>query len=186
MSHVAITRTGEQQPRIVLELLGDDDVTGGGAIYSLQERSGRTPITSWEGTEAITWTLPLSLDGFDDNPRSVEREIALLKAWQLPSDKDDKPPVLDVDAPLGRAPATARWVLQDLEWGDQIRNSTGQRVRQDVRVTFLEYQAGAIKKGPAAKSRDNAKTHKWVAISAKDRRCKICKRKRDDKHHSNR
>jgi hypothetical protein len=188
MSQVAINPTGKQRPRLVLEQLGDDEVAGGGAVWTVTPRPFRTPMTSWEGTDALTWVLPLSFDAYDGpGARSVERDIATLEAWRRPSDSSDEPEILEVDAPLGRAPATRRWVITDVEWGEQLRNDAGHRVRQDIRLTLQEYLPGSIRKGPAAKSRDNRKGHKWVPISAKDRRCKRCKRKRDEnKKHTNR
>lgn len=182
---VRIHRQGDDKPTVQLELIGDDELAGGNANWSTIDRYARTPMTKWEGTTATTWTLPLSFDGFEEG-RSVERAIAVLDGWQQPDDTDDEPAVLRVDAPLGRARATAKWVITNIEWGEQIRNSAGQRVRQDIRLTLLEHEPGQIKKGPAAKSRDKAKKHKWVAISAKDRRCKVCKKPRDDKRHNNR
>lgn len=183
-SQVTIREAGGSKS-LDLELIGDDEIAGGDPVWTESERYGRNPMTTWEGTTAYRWTLPLSLDRFDER-RSVERQVATLEAWKTPADKQDQPPALIVDAPLGRGRATSRWVITSLEWGEQIRNDAGARIRQDVRVNLLEYEPGQVKKGPAAKSRDNAKTHKWVPISAKDRRCKVCKRPRDSKVHSNR
>jgi hypothetical protein len=185
VSEVTIRRVGTDAPTLTLELLGSDELSGGDGVWTSSERYARTPMTTWEGTTSLVWTLPLSLDSFDDG-RSVERRIATLDSWRRPSDSSEKPPVLRVDAPLGRAPANTRWVITSIEWGDEIRDASGQRIRQDLRITFLEYEPGQIAKGPAAKSRDNAKRHKWVPTSAQNRRCKVCKRPRDDKRHTNR
>lgn len=183
-SQVTIRAVGDDKT-VELELIGDDDLTGGDAIWSEQERYERTPMTTWEGTSLLRWTLPLSLDRFDES-RSVERWAATLEGWKQPNDKQDQPPQIVVSAPLGRGPATTRWVITSLEWGDQVRNDAGARIRQDVRVSLLEYEPGNIRKGPAAKSRDKARKHKWVPIGPKDRRCKTCKRERDTKVHTNR
>lgn len=185
MSQVSIRRVGTDRPRLELEMIGDDEVTGGDAQWTLNDRAGRNPMTVWEGTTAVTWTLPLTFDNFDEGS-SVERQVAQLASWREPGDNDDQPPHLVVNAPAGRAPSTKRWVIQSIEWGDQIRNGAGNRVRQDLRLTLLEYEPGDVRKGPAAKSRNNGKKHKWVPVGPKDRRCKVCKRPRDDKRHSNR
>lgn len=185
MSTVRIHRAGDDKPTVQLELIGDDELEGGDGIWTTQDRYGRTPMTKWDGTTITTWTLPLSFDGFDQG-RNVERSIAVLDGWRRPSDGDDEPAVLRVDAPLGRARATAKWVITGIEWGDQVRNDAGERIRQDIRLSLMEYEPGQVKKGPAAKSRGKGKKHKWVPISAKDRRCKVCKKPRDDKRHTNR
>lgn len=186
MSRVVIHIAGRQRPRLEAEQLGDDTITGGGGGYEVRERGGRTPLTAWVATPGRTWTLPLTFDGYDATTEtSVEQEIALLDSWSRPLDSTDEPPPLRVRARVGRAPATSRWVIDTIELGDQIRNTAGDRIRQDLTLTLLEYEPGNIKKGPAARSRAG-KTHKWVPISKKDRRCKRCKRDRDDKRHSNR
>lgn len=184
-TQVTIKRVGTDAPTVELELIGDDELTGGDGVWTSTDRYARTPMTTWEGTTSLVWTLPLTFDELESG-RSVERRIATIDSWRRPSDKSDEPPVVRVDAPLGRAPANTRWVITSIEWGEQIRDGAGQRIRQDLRITFLEYEPGQVQKGPAAKSRDNAKQHKWVPKSAKDRRCKTCNRERDDKRHSNR
>jgi hypothetical protein len=187
VSTVEIVRVGTERPRLVLDQLGDDTIQGGHGGWSTQARPGRPDMTAWDGTPAVQWTIPMSFDGFDAG-RSVERNIATLESWGLPdTDAGDEPPRLTITALAGRGRATAKWVIQSIEYGEQIRNDSGQRIRQDVTVTFLEYVPGQVLKGPAAKSRGKSdKKHKWVPRSAKDRRCKVCGRPRDHKIHTNR
>lgn len=186
MNRVTITIAGKQRPRLVAEQIDDDTIAAGVGGWEVLPRPFRTPMTAWTGSPGISWTLPLSFDGLDaTSSSSVERELATLESWGKPSDDRDVPPPLTVHAQVGRGAATAKWVIQDIAYGAQVRNDAGDRIRQDLTLTLLEYEPGQIRKGPAAKSRDG-KTHKWVAKSAKDRRCKVCNRQRDDKRHSNR
>lgn len=188
MSRVGIRRDGTERPLIVAEQIGDDTLDGGVGGWESLDRPGRGAMTAWGGTPGVSWTLPLSLDGMhDDRDEVVERECALLDSWGRPLAGEDRPPALVVNARVGRAPATARWVIQAISWGAQIRNASDERIRQDLELTLLEYVPGRVLKGPGAKSRDKGgKKHKWVPVSAKDRRCKVCKRPRGDKIHTNR
>lgn len=188
MSRVGIRRQGNDRPLIVAEQIGDDTLDGGVGGWEALDRPGGPAITSWNGTPAVTWTIPMSLDGMHDNRDEViERECQLLDAWGKPQAGDDRPPVLVVNARVGRAPATARWVIQSIEWGAQVRNDNDERIRQDVTLVLLEHNPGRVLKGPGQKSRDKGgKKHKWDPISAKDRRCKVCKKPRDNKIHTNR
>lgn len=180
---VEIHRQGKPTPRLEFEQIGDDELGGGVGGWETLDRPGRPQMTAWNGTPAVTWSLPLSLDRFEAG-LSVERNVATLKSWGQPAD-DGEPPRLVVTAPAGRGDQTARWVIQDIAWLEQVRNASGERVRQDLTLSLLEYVPGQILKGPAAKARGGKDRHKWVPISAKDRRCKVCKKPRGDKQHTN-
>lgn len=158
MSRVFIQRTGAPRPRLVFEQLGDDILSGGHGGWEVLDRPGRVAMTAWAGTPGVSWTLPLSLDGFTAGG-SVERDVEVLERWGLPAD-DGEPPTLNVQAAVGRGKATARWVIATIEWGDQIRNDAGERVRQDITLTLLEHVPGQVLKGPAAKSRGKKKKGK--------------------------
>lgn len=182
MSTVTIRPAGSREV-VVGDQDGDDSVAGGVGGWETRPRPRRTATVSWNGTPGITWSLPVLLG--PDADRSIERECRLLQQWGVPGRDDDQPPVLLVDAPAGRAAAGARWVLEDLEWGEQTRNVRNDRVQQEVTLTLLQYVPGQVLKGPAAKSRDKNR-HKWVPVSTKDRRCKRCKNPRKNPRHTNR
>lgn len=180
---VEIHRAGKPTPRLVFDQVGDDEHSGGVGGWETLPRPGRPDMTAWNGTPAVTWSLPVSLDRFDSG-LSVERDVETLKSWGLPDD-DGEPPRLVVSAPTGRGAGSARWVIQDITWGEQVRNAAGERIRQDLTLALLEYVPGQVLKGPAAKARGGKGRHKWVPISAKDRRCRVCKKPRGDKQHTN-
>lgn len=152
MSRVAIHVAGSPNPKVILEQIGDDTLEGGVGGWEVLERPTREAMTAWRGTPGVTWTLPLSLDNLEEGI-SVERDVQLLKAWGAPVAALGRPPELVVTARVGRAPATARWVINGIEWGSQLRNDSDDRIRQDLTLTLLQYVPGQIRKGPAAKSR---------------------------------
>lgn len=181
MSTVTIRPVGTNKT-VVGDQDGDDTITGGVGGWEQRQRPRRTAVVSWTGTPGITWQLPILLGPEADE--SIERECRLLQEWGVPDSNDVQPPTLLVDAPAGRAPQ-AKWVLQDIEWGEQTRNARGRRTQQAVTLTLLEYIPARVLKGPAARTRDKGR-HKWVPVSAKDHRCKTCKKPRKNPRHTNR
>lgn len=160
---VTIRPVGKSQ-RLVADMAGDDTVTGGVGGWEQLARPRRTAAVAWVGTPAMQWQIPLVLDGFDAN-RSVERDCSRLEGWGKPV-KGDPPPVLLVETDEGRGPANSKWVLDSIDWGDQARNGSGERIQQYLTITLLEYVPGQILKGPAAKSRD--KRNKGKGDKGKD------------------
>ena len=61
-SQVTIKRFGTDAPTVELELIGDDELTGGDGVWTSTDRYARTPMTTWEGTSSLVWTLPLTFD----------------------------------------------------------------------------------------------------------------------------
>jgi hypothetical protein len=156
VSDVIIRAAGSPNPRLILEQIGDDTVEGGVGGWEVIDRPTRESMTAWRNTPGLRWALPLSLDGADAG-RSVEGDVEQLIAWGQPDDALGEPPTLVVSARVGRAPSTARWVIDSIEWGEQIRNDANVRVRQDLTLTLLKYVPGKVLKGPAAKSRGKRK-----------------------------
>lgn len=182
MSTVTIRAVGSRDT-VTGDQDGDDTVSGGIGGWEQRQRPRRPTMLSWTGTPGVVWQLPVLLG--PDADSSIEPDCRLLQSWGVPGKDDDQPPTLLVDAPAGRAPDGAKWVLQDLEWGEQTRNDRGRRIQQEVTLTLLEYVPGQVLKGPAARTRDKNR-HKWVPISAKDQRCKVCKKPRKSPRHTNR
>lgn len=185
MSTVTITLAGKRFPRLVFGLTGDDSVTGGVGGWETLDRSGRVQSVAWVGTPAVTWALPLILDGMDTD-QSVESDVSRLLEWASSDSPSVPPAVLSVSAPAGRAPSGSTWVIQDIEWGEQVRNGANRRTQQELVLTLLEYVPGAVLRGPVAKSNAAKGKHKWVPISGENKKCKQCKKPRDTAKHTNR
>ncbi|HXH77320.1 hypothetical protein [Nocardioides sp.] len=128
-------------------------------------------MTTWVGTPAQSWTLPVSLDGTKTRgiDESVERDVEQLEAWARPAGDTNEPPPLTVTARVGRGRATARWVITSIDLGEQIRNDEDDRVRQDLTLNLLEYVPGQILKGPGAKARAKGKKNKGDGKTGKSK-----------------
>lgn len=167
---VLIKPTRPSGPGLWFELLGDDEITGGVGGWEDLPRPRRRNAVQWVGTPALSLGLPLLLSGVDQahttsalsrrpihtvfaRDTSVESAVRQLTSWGQKTKKTGQPPILRVAGPV-RGPQTARWVIEDLEWGPQIRNRDGQRIQQEVTVRLKEYIEAAVVRGPAAASRN--------------------------------
>lgn len=155
---VTLTPVSPAKPGMVLHLVGDDDLRGGTGAWNTVNRPRRRDALEWSGTRGFTYVLPLLLDGTEisrgvDAP--VEEDCRRLLAWSAEATKaTGEPVVLVATGPLKTNP-TVRWVITDLTWGGQIRNTAGKRVQQYVTVSLTEHLAPTVRKSPAKKVRDN-------------------------------
>lgn len=145
MTDVRIIPTAPRGDALVLKLIGRDTLTGGAGGWTDVPRPRRRAGVQWEGTPGYTTVVPLLLDGLRDDRLdvSVERECQLLDALGRPTDRTNEPPVLRLIGPL-KAPATARWVIHEIFWGDELRDRRDRRVYQPVTVTFKQYLEVAV------------------------------------------
>lgn len=159
---VTIRPAGQAGEGIDFELVGDDEPTGGVGGWETLDRRRRAPAVFWGATPAITWTLPLLIDGVETSvgvDTVIEQDIARLERWgQSSRPKRDTiaPPVLQVLGPV-HYPATTRWVLQDLSWGARLRNTNGRRIQAYVTVTLQQYVSAELVVSHAKKARGKGK-----------------------------
>lgn len=139
-----------------LELVDDDQLSGGTGTWSTLNRPRRQDAIQFEGVSGFVYTLPLLLDGTEARTgldASVEPQCRLLQSWSSAVTKATKQPVvLRATGPL-QTDDTIRWVITNLEWGAKIRDATGNRVQQYVTVTLTQYRTAAVRKSPAKRSR---------------------------------
>lgn len=156
---VRLTPVTPAGPALQVDLLGQASVSGGVGGWTDLARPLRTTAAEWVGTPTLTQTLTVLLDGMPSLGRpvavSIEPRAAALLALGVATKETGRPPVLTLAGPLYFT--DRRWVVDDLSWGTEIRNDTGERVQQDVTITLREWIATASVKGPAAKSRDRRK-----------------------------
>lgn len=155
------SRTRSGPPAVRFGLLGDDALTGGVGGWEFLDRPRRTAAVEWVGTPGYQLVLPLVLDGTEVRRGvdvSVEAQCRIVTAWGRPAG-DGPPPVLTVAGPL-RIATASRWVLDDVEWGRQIRNRAGQRILQEVTLTLLQHVAASVIASPAGRARDRNKGKK--------------------------
>lgn len=148
------------------DLIGEDQLTGGVAVWNTVDRPRRRAGVEWAGTSGYTYVLPLLIavpDG-DQTVRpgdrvthagaAVEGDCRRLRSWASKATRKTREPcVVRIAGPL-RAPDATRWVITGLEWGTQIRDSNGRRIQQAVTVTLTEWVQAEVKRSPAKHARD--------------------------------
>lgn len=111
--------------------------------WSLQPRPRRSGFTEYDGVAPYTLTVPVLFDKLDTGD-SVEAEIETLR--RLMRDRVGpraEPAVVQVAG--ASVPLTHLvWVIQDLEFGDEIKRNDGARSRAFVTVTLYQYLAADI------------------------------------------
>lgn len=105
-------------------------------------RPRRRPLSIWAGSPALRMTLPILFDKWGDGRESVERAISRLESLSLPNASDGQPPRIKVAARGGGVPHQGKtWVVDSLAWGDALANRAGDRTRQQVTLSLLEFIA---------------------------------------------
>lgn len=110
------------------------------------KRARRRSLTEWPGVEGLSQDVSIMIDNFAEG-KSIEVLITQLERMagrSRPGAPEQEPPLVSFDS-MGvvphdyhREPST-EWVIGNLEWGDADRNTDGNRIRQAVTITFMEY-----------------------------------------------
>lgn len=122
---------------VVTMLRGEDapKMTGGGGGWIIEPRPRRVGMTVWEGREPYKMEVPVLFDGFADD-RSVESSIAKLNQMQMGRDLI-QPPTVTIE---GSVPVKGiKWVIENIEWGDNVYWDGEIRTRQDAVVALIQY-----------------------------------------------
>ena len=120
-------------------------------------RPRKAPLAVWVGSTALRVSIPLLLDGWVTG-QSVEPEIAQLERMATATSSDGTPPRVRFTAKGAAVPHQNRlWVIDNLAWGDALMNANGNRVRQQVTVSLLEYVADVPVQADSAATRQRAK-----------------------------
>lgn len=134
-------------------------VTPSGGVGGWEEvaRPRRTAVVSWQGRPAKRIAFTLTFDGWPD--QSVEDDCRILHNMGEPRAPGKPPPELRLMyGPYGTGDQT--WVIEDLEWGEELRDSELRRVRQEVTVTLLEYRSPDFALSPADRHKRKHKADK--------------------------
>jgi hypothetical protein len=166
----------DDPPTDLTLLLGEErpEVSSGYGGWSEVARPKRTTVTTWTGQPARRMSLSLLFDKWNAGT-SVETDIRRLERMALPR-PGGQPPTVTVSAPGGVIPPTYEalpWVIDAIAWGDALMNVHGNRVRQAVTLTLLQYVTDdMIKVSPAKRRRakKNRSTGKTTKKGAKQKR----------------
>ena len=142
---------------LVVRLSDEHSFVAGFGGWTQIGRPRRPPLSVWQGTPGFTLTLGVLFNHYHDGT-SVEPQIATLEKMAGPTGSDGQPPRVIVDAAGGAIPHQGRqWVVNDLAYGDALMNGDGNRTRQKVTVTLVEYVAVVYLKQASAAKRQRAK-----------------------------
>jgi hypothetical protein len=114
---------------------GAAKMTGGGGGWSVEARPRRVGLTLWQGRDPYRMEVPILFDGWASG-RSQENAISILNQMQMGANFRE-PPTVTID---GVVPVkNARWVIDSIEWGDDVIVSDDHRLRQDAIVRMIQY-----------------------------------------------
>jgi hypothetical protein len=135
-----VTLTASDPPaRLQVRVVDRPNVTQGYGGWSEVQRPRRSTLTVWQAQPALRMDLPLLFDAYARGG-SVERDLALLERLAGPSASDRQPPRVRLAATGLFVPHQDRvWVIDNLAWGDAAMTAHGNRTRQQVIVSLLEY-----------------------------------------------
>lgn len=111
-------------------------LSGGDSGWTEVERPGRLSLTSWKGRAPHRLAVDLMFDGWADGV-SVEDECADLERMAAKVPGEPGSPLLKIGGAIPHPEYV--WVLDGLAWGAALRGPYGQRRRQAVTATFLQY-----------------------------------------------
>jgi LysM repeat protein len=136
-----------QPPGATLNFQADPEqlarATGAGG-WERRQRPKRTDALEWTGTPLASFPLELVFDGWPD--KLVEEPCRILEVWGKRQPGWHQPATLQL---LYGANSGRLYVVDALDWGEELRSSDGLRVRQQVTVTLLEYAEGDVVLTPA-------------------------------------
>ena len=167
-------RLGEERPNVESGYGGWEEVA----------RPRRRPLTSWQGLPALRMTIPILFNGWASDT-SQEGEIAALEKMaggRLAHARGGEPPLVHIKALGSAVPYQGRtWVITELAWGEALMNQHGNRVRQHVTVSLLEYIADAfISMRSASQRRRQSKQSKHPKPSSKNRRVSLAQARQEE------
>lgn len=132
--------------------LGDGFVSQGDVDAGWQRvaRPRRREGLEWVGQDARTLVTPVRFDRFLKGGRSIELECQAVEWGANVWFGQEQPPVYRLSGPI---PWTnLQWVIGSVSWGEYLRrDSDGQRVRQDLSITWVEYEGLDVILTPAVR-----------------------------------
>jgi hypothetical protein len=160
-----VIRLGPEPPKI----------SGGFGGWETTQRPKAVGMTTWSGVPPFELEVNLMLDGnwTYSQEQLIQDLIDVARGTERAT-----PGIVGIDG-IPALPAD-QWVITNLDFGDLLRRQDMHRIRQQVTIQFLEYQAPdyeTLRKGATAKARPKTVGYKvkkgdTPAKIARARRCK--------------
>lgn len=123
--------------------------TGGVGGWQAIDRRKRAPLSEWTGKPAVRLQFTLFFDGWPN--QSIEADCRLLEDMGQPRANEEPPPILSFDyGPVG---GKREWVIENIEWGEDVRRKDLRRVRATATVTLMEYVSSRLALTPVEQKR---------------------------------
>lgn len=103
-------------------------VTGGYGVIASVTRSQRRSLTRWSGSDPITLSIPILLDGYFRG-RSVEQEKENLERMAGIGGENPKIKITGTGKLVPHA-EDHEWYITSIDWDDELLDAHGRRVRQ--------------------------------------------------------
>jgi len=162
-----VTIRSEDPVISVTGLLGPDGarITDGYGGWEIVERPRRQGVTLWTGRPPFTMTLDIIFDGLKKlDP--IEILCSSLERLALPPNESEEPPVVKVTGVQIPRPGLP-WVVENIAWGEAIRNGSGRRLRQVATVTLIRYNKEDRLREQKASARARSTTMNGRVVEAK-------------------
>lgn len=155
------------RPDLTVSLLLDEagaQVTRSGGIWEEYARPRDVGIVEYNGRELQTQTLAVVFDGWPNYNGAKERWMD--RYIDIVEEIADRGLPLRLVGPVSHA--ERKWVIQGIDYGDQIRTvDSGRRLRQKAVLHLLEYVVGEyLEKLP--KSTAQPRSFRWYLIAPGD------------------
>lgn len=169
----------------VTVLAGDGvvTVTGGYGGWETVSRPRNVGLTVWMGYEPLKMSVPILFDSLaSGDGNATEQSIAALERMAgRGSGKggDTPPPVVKLSAYGALVPhKNIDWHIESIEWGEAVRNSSGNRVRQEATVGVIQSVVDKTLKSKSAanRRRSSSKGPKRYRVKKGDKISRIAKK----------
>jgi hypothetical protein len=184
-----ITIRCQSPPTLLTVRLGEDrpDVSAGYGGWDEIERPRRVSIVTWTGSPVRRMSVALLFDNWAEGT-SIEADLARLDALARPR-IGGAPPTVTLDAAGGHLPYKGlTWAIDGIEWGDALMNGHGNRTRQAVTLSLVEYVSDQLvaEEAPASKRQAKAarKSKKNTKRGANEKRKAAGRGRRSKAHHA--
>lgn len=128
----------------------------------------RGAVCVWKGIGLMKLAVPVYVDHTEDESPVVP-QLETLRHMHRPAERTAEPPILSVSSPGDAIPVldeVRTWVLNDLEWGEAVGDTQGNRIQQMLTLHLLEYRADERLTSIAAKAAHHRRSRRYRIVRA--------------------
>lgn len=140
MSYVTITDIDRDLTVTVLQDNEPAKIAGFGGWETVDRPKGQS-FLNWKGQPLFSLSIPLLLDGWKSQT-SIQRDFNIISVMGQPTRNTEQPPRIKVSGPalpLVGYQLGLLWVVDDIDWKESLKDSSGKLLRQPLGLTLLEY-----------------------------------------------